>query len=93
MAKGEEQGLGRPVLQVKGSAGPESSPSPRTHGELRGPLVVSFRQSHPAVQLGPRMPKSFNVDLYAFVWSVVLAMCLLCIKMRVFTPPLGIASF
>ena len=43
-----------------------------------GPLAVSYDQSHPAVQLGPRIPKSFNVDLHASTWSMVLAICPLC---------------
>ena len=51
------------------------------------PLEVSYDQSHPAVQLGPRIPKSFNVDLHVSTWSMVLAICPLCVKMHVCSGP------
>ena len=65
---GEEMRVGGPGPQVKGSVGSESLDAWRW-----GPLVVSYHQSHPAVQLGPRIPKYFNVDLHASMWPVPCA--------------------
>lgn len=71
----EELRVRGPGPQVKGSVGSES-----LDAGVDGALWRFPTSMHPAVQLGPRIPKSFNVDLHASTWSVVLAISPSCIK-------------